>query len=623
MIVYQATKQQFLADAANGIEDIIHEQVAIKLGMKVQVNGSEYNSWKNSLGNYMYHVMNTVALPDDVTVAVEYSIPRTKNRIDFIVAGLDEKKEEKVVIIELKQWADVAVTTKDAVVTTRFQHGITETTHPSYQAWSYSTLLNNFNEVVYAEKIGLIPCAYLHNHQDNNTVSNNFYVEYLKKAPLFCKGEKEKLQEFITKFVKFGGNKDLLYRIDSGNVRPSKELADNLSSMMLGNKEFVLIDDQKLVFETALDLAKNNDGTQKQVFIVEGGPGTGKSVVAINLLVAAIQNKLNAHYVTKNAAPRAVFEAKLSGIMKKSEISNLFQSSGAYIQAKENEIDALIIDEAHRLNAKSGVFSNLGENQIKELIYAAKTAIFFIDEDQRVTWKDIGESGVIEQWATELGAEVTRAKLVSQFRCNGSDGYLAWLDNILEIKETANNSLAGIQYDFRVFDSPTEMRNAVIRKNKNNKARIVAGYCWDWVSKNNSSLFDIEFPEHQFAMQWNLTEDGGTYMIAQNSIDQVGCIHTCQGLELEYVGVIIGKDLIIRDGNVITQPSERAKSDKSLHGYKKDLKDGIEGTEKKADLIIKNTYRTLMTRGMKGCYIFSDDLETRAYFRSRMQKFNF
>ena len=623
MIVYQATKQQFLRDAANGIEDIIYSKLVNNLGIKVQMNGSEYNSWKNSLGNYMYHVMNTATLPDDITVAVEYSIPRTKNRIDFIIVGYDENKEEKIIIIELKQWSDIALTTKDAVVTTRFQHGMTETTHPSYQAWSYSTLLNNFNEVVYSEKIELIPCAYLHNHLDNNTVSNDFYAEYLKKAPLFYKGEKEKLQEFITKFVKFGGNKDLLYRIDSGNVRPSKELADSLSSMMLGNKEFVLIDDQKLVFETALDLAMNNDGTQKQVFIVEGGPGTGKSVVAINLLVAAIQNKLNAHYVTKNAAPRAVFEAKLSGIMKKSAISNLFQSSGAYIQAEENEIDTLIIDEAHRLNAKSGVFSNLGENQIKELIYAAKTAIFFIDEDQRVTWKDIGESGVIEQWARELGAQVTRAKLVSQFRCNGSDGYLAWLDNILEIKETANNSLEGIQYDFRVFDSPSEMRDAVIQKNKNNKARIVAGYCWDWVSKNNASLFDIEFPEFQFAMQWNLTEDGGTYMIAPNSIDQAGCIHTCQGLELEYVGVIIGKDLIIRDGKVITQPSERAKTDKSLHGYKRDLNEGVEGPEKKADLIIKNTYRTLMTRGMKGCYIFSEDLETRDYFRNRMQKFNF
>lgn len=618
MIVYQSTKAEFLVDAANGIEDIVRDHVAHNLGLHVELGGSEYNSWKNSLGNYMFHVMNSPEIPNDAVVAVEYSIPRTKNRIDFIISGLDEKRQEKVVIIELKQWSDVQTTHKDAVVITRFQHGSAETNHPSYQAWSYSTLLHNFNEVVYQEKIDLIPCAYLHNHIDNDTVSNEFYQTYLDKAPLFCKGEKDKLQNFIKRFVKYGGAKNLLYRIDTGNVRPSKELADSLSSMMKGNIEFVLIDDQKLVYETGLDLAGRSKDAEKNVLIVEGGPGTGKSVVAINLLVTCIKKKLNAHYVTKNAAPRAVFEAKLSGSMKKSEISNLFQSSGSYIGAKKDEIDVLIVDEAHRLNEKSGVFSNLGENQIKELIFAAKTSIFFIDEDQRVTWKDIGNSSAIEQWARQLGASVSRAKLESQFRCNGSDGYLAWLDNTLEIKETANSTLEGINYDFQVFDSPSLLREKIIARNQNNKARIVAGYCWEWVSKKDKNAFDITFSEHDFSMQWNLTEDGSAYLIASNSVNQVGCIHTCQGLELEYVGVIIGKDLVVRDGKIITKPSERAKSDKSLNGYKRDLKAGIAGTESKADLIIKNTYRTLMTRGMKGCYIFCEDEETREYFKKRM-----
>jgi uncharacterized protein len=619
MIVYQSTKQQFLVDAANGIEDIVREAVIKQLGLHVQVGGSEYNSWKNSLGNYMYHVMNLEAIPDDAVVAIEYSIPRTKNRIDFIISGLDANREEKVIIIELKQWSDVKITSKDAVISTRFQYGEVESTHPSYQAWSYSTLLNNFNEVVYTEKIDLIPCAYLHNHFDNDTITNYFYNEYLLKAPVFCKGEKEKLQNFITQFVKFGGNKELLYRIDSGNVRPSKELADSLASMMLGNQEFILIDDQKLVYETALDLTKKSDDYNKNVFIVEGGPGTGKSVVAINLLVTTIQNGLNSHYVTKNAAPRAVFEAKLSGSMKKSKISSLFQSSGAYTKSEKNEIDVLIVDEAHRLNEKGGIFSNMGENQIKELIFAAKTSIFLIDEDQRVTWKDIGQISEIEHWANKLGATITYAKLESQFRCNGSDGYLAWLDNTLNIKETANFSLDGISYDFQVFDSPTVMRDKIIEKNINNKARIVAGYCWDWVSKADISLNDIEFPEHNFAMQWNLAVDGSAYLIAPNSINQVGCIHTCQGLELEYVGVIIGRDLIVRDGKIITRPKERARTDKSLNGYQRDLRNGVAGTESKADLLIKNTYRTLMTRGMKGCYIYCVDDETREYFKNRLQ----
>lgn len=621
MIVYQSYKQEFLKDAANGIEDIIRQQVSEKLGINIQIDGSEYNSWKNSLGNFMFHVMNTEDIPSDSLVAVEYGIPRTRNRIDFIISGLDENRKEKVIVIELKQWSDVSITSKDAIVSTRFQFGEKETQHPSYQAWSYTTLLNNFNEVVYTEKIDLVPCAYLHNHLDNNTITNAFYADYLEKSPVFCKGDKEKLQNFISKFVKFGGDRDLLYRIDSGNVRPSKELADSLVSMMKGNKEFVLIDDQKLVYETALSLAKQKSDEKKHVYIIEGGPGTGKSVVAINLLSTLIKEGFNTHYVTKNAAPRAVFEAKLSGSMSKSKISSLFQSSGAYIGSERDEVDVLVIDEAHRLNAKSGIFNNLGENQIKELIFAAKTSIFFIDEDQRVTWSDIGESKIIEDWALKLGAKVTKDKLESQFRCNGSNGYLSWLDNTLEIKVTANTVLSDIPYDFQVFDSPIELRDKVFEKNINNKARIVAGYCWDWVSKKDKSLFDIEFPEFNFEMQWNLVDDGSAYLIAPNSVNQVGCIHTCQGLEVEYVGVIIGRDLVVRDGKVITRPNERAKTDKSLNGYKRDLRNGIVGTEAKVDLIIKNTYRTLMTRGMKGCYVFSSDKETRDYFKSKIASF--
>ena len=130
------------------------------------------------------------------------------------------------------------------------------------------------------------------------------------------------------------------------------------------------------------------------------------------------------------------------------------------------------------------MYQNLGENQIKEIIQAAKFSIFFIDEDQRVTWKDIGEIKEIEKWANKLGATVHHMELQSQFRCNGSDGYLAWLDNVLNIRETANKTLEGIDFDFRVFDSPNMLKEAILRKNEiNNKARLVAGYCWNWVSK--------------------------------------------------------------------------------------------------------------------------------------------
>lgn len=623
MIVYQSTKLGFLNDASNGIEDVVRAQVKEKLNIDIQVGSSEYNSWKNSLGDAMYKVMQTDKIPDDSGVAIEYSIPRTKNRIDFIITGEDEYGKEKVIIIELKQWTDIQKTDKDAIVKTRFKNGLSEELHPSYQAWSYSTLLYGFNATVYEEKIGLEPCAYLHNHIDEGIILSSFYSDYLNKAPAFCKGDKEKLQNFIARFVKYGEKKNTLYRIDHGKIRPSKNLADSLVSMLKGNEEFIMIDEQKIVYETALSLAKKSSETNKNVLIVEGGPGTGKSVVAINLLVSITKLGLNTQYVTKNAAPRGVFEAKLAGTLKKTETSNMFTGSGSFVNVDQNVFDTLIVDEAHRLNAKSGIFKNLGENQIKEIMESAKCSIFFIDEDQKVTWHDIGKKEEIEKWANKLGINIHFLKLESQFRCNGSDGYLSWLDNSLQIKETANNTLEGINYDFKIIESPTELRDLIFDKNKiNNKARLVAGYCWNWESKKNKAVNDISFPDFGFGMRWNLASDGNLWIIAPESVNEVGCIHTCQGLEVDYVGVIIGDDFVIRNGKAVTNPDMRAKTDTSLKGYKKAFKNNPNESKSKADTIIKNTYRTLMTRGMKGCYVYFTDKETQEYFKNRVTSKN-
>ncbi|NNM84120.1 DUF2075 domain-containing protein [Candidatus Parcubacteria bacterium] len=620
MIVYESTKVGFLNDASNGIEDIVRARVKEKLNIDIKVGSSEYDSWKNSLGNAMYKVMQTDKIPDDSTVAIEYAIPRAKNRIDFILTGEDEKGKEKIIIIELKQWTDIQKTSKDGVVLTRFKSGPSEEPHPSYQAWSYSTLLYGFNATVYEENIDLEPCAYLHNHVDDDVILSPFYADYLQKAPAFCKGDKGKLQDFIAKFVKHGEKRNTLYRIDHGEIRPSKNLVDSLTSMLKGNPEFVLIDEQKVVYETALALAKKSSKVNKSVLIVEGGPGTGKSVVAINLLAAITKLGLNTQYVTKNSAPRGVFEAKLTGSFKKSEISNFFTGSGSFVGNEKNMFDALIIDEAHRLNEKSGMFKNLGENQIKEIIDAAKCSIFFIDEDQKVTWNDIGKKEEIEKWANKTDATIQSLKLESQFRCNGSDGYLSWLDNVLGIEETANTTLEGISYDFKVIESPSELRDLIFERNKvANKARLVAGYCWDWVSKKDKNLNDIVFPEYDFGMKWNLASDGNVWIISPTSVSEIGCIHTCQGLEVDYIGVIVGNDFVIRDGVVITNPNKRAKTDASLKGYKKDAKEDLDSANEKAAAIIKNTYRTLMTRGMKGCYVYFVDKETERFFKHRME----
>lgn len=620
MIVYQSSKKRFLGDVlSNEIHDIVRQEYLTRTGHRV--SPQEFRSWEDSM-RHMGGVMNDSDIPDDAGVSIEFHIPQTSKRIDFIITGQDETRNEQLLIIELKGWETAEKTGKDGIVLTRFSGGLKETSHPSYQAWTYSELLRQFNETVYTENISLVSCAYLYRyqHEEADGIRHPFYQVYLEKAPTFLQGrlEKERLQAFIKRYVKHGDSSNLMVRIEQGKIRPSKSLVDSLSRMLDGNPEFLMIDEQKLAFETALELARKTDesGASKQVLVVEGGPGTGKSVVAVNLLVELMrkQGKI-AQYVTKNAAPRAVFHSRLTGQMKKTVISNLFNSSGSFHDAEPDSFNALIVDEAHRLNEKSGMFKNLGENQVKELIHAARLSIFFVDENQQVTWSDIGSRKEIEKWAHQAGAKTHHLVLASQFRCNGSDGYLAWLDHVLGIRKTANPNLSGLDYDFQVFANPNALRAAIMEKNNiRNRARLVAGYCWDWGSKKNRQAHDVVIPAHGFQMQWNLTEDGSLWIQAENSVNQIGCIHTCQGLEVDTVGVIIGDDLVIRNGEVVTNPAARAKTDKSLAGYKAMLKTHPEAARLKADQIIRNTYRTLMTRGMKGCYLYCTDPETQAYF---------
>lgn len=617
MIVYAATKQQFLKDSDNDdIEDVILRHFKEATGKKV--GASEIRSWQGSL-TYMAKVLRDDGLPNSAGLAIELHIPQSSKRIDFLLTGRDENQAKNAVLIELKQWSKASATTKDAIVKTTLGGGLVETIHPSYQVWSYAALLEGFNEAVYDKSIEVRPCAYLHNYVSDGVIDSAHYEAYTRKAPLFLKGPEElaKLRSFLKKHIIHGDNKEVLYELANGKIRPSKALAEALSGLMKGKPEFVLIDDQKSIFESALAAASEASVEAPKVLIIEGGPGTGKTVLAINLLVRLTALKLLSKYVSKNAAPRKVYESKLVGTVKRSHFSNFFSGSGAFIDTEPNTYGALIVDEAHRLNEKSGLYGNLGENQIKELIESAKCSIFFIDEDQRVTLNDIGSKQAIRAFAKAKGATVEEYILSSQFRCSGSDGYLAWLDDVLGIHATANPLLDTSEYEFKVFDSPQAMHAAIEQKNHGNKARVVAGYCWSWLSKKDSKAADIVIG-NDYARQWNLDQDGSLWIIAENSIEQVGCIHTCQGLEVDYIGVIIGPDLVVRDGQVVTSPHERDKHDKSIRGWKKLMKEQPALAQQETDLIIKNTYRTLMTRGMKGCYLYCTDQETAQYFESRL-----
>ena len=622
MLVYSGVKTDFLHSVE---EDTIAEEIKQTIYEKMgrRTPHSEFASWENSLKN-MYIVMNDPQIPEDSGVAIEYNIPQTSKRVDFIVTGYDGFNNPSAVIIELKQWDKLkALPGMDAMVETYTGGALREVVHPSYQAWSYAQLIKDYNATVQDMRVNVEPCAYLHNYLrvDNDPIDSSWYEDYLKDAPAFTKGQNRQLREYIKKHIVKGDNKQVLYYVDQGKIRPSKSLQNSIAKMLQGNAEFIMIDEQKVVYEEVIRLSElcQKDG-HKRTIICKGGPGTGKTVIAVNLLAELTQRSQLVQYVSKNSAPRQVYLRKLKGVMKKSSIDNMFKGSGNFTEAPNNMAGTLIVDEAHRLNEKSGMFHNLGENQIKEIIHASLCSVFFIDEEQRVTMDDIGSIDQIKRWAREEDSNIYEMELVSQFRCNGSNGYLAWLDDVLQIRETANTDLDGIDFDIRICDTPDEVRKLIVEKNKaTNRARILAGYCWNWdkTQSNNTDHHDIKIGD--FEMSWNL-EHGEPFAVAETSVNEVGCIHTSQGLEFDYVGVIIGEDIRYENGEVITDFTKRAKTDNSLKGIKSLYKENPEEAQKRADEIIRNTYRTLLTRGMRGCYIYCVDSELKKYLSIRVRQ---
>lgn len=621
MIIYSEPKSVFVADVLEGrIDEKVERSIEEKLHRRT--GRSEMDSWRNSLTR-MGNVIDGSALPDDSTVSLEYNIPYTSKRVDMIVSGADDDGRCSAVIIELKQWTHAeAVEGKDDIVATTLGGGVHETTHPCYQAWSYATAIADFNEDVRDENVLLKPCAYLHNYiaSDPEPLLGPQYSDCLENAPMFTKHDGRRLREFLERFVRKGDRGRTILLIDKGRLRPSKSLQDVFASMMEGNREFTLLDSQKVVYEEVLAQARAAvRSDRRRTVIVEGGPGTGKTVLAVNLLYELTHEGMASLYVSKNAAPRNVYEAKLKGSRKRgrSRIDQLFVGSGRFTADDGKVFDALITDEAHRLNEKSGLYGNLGENQVMEIIRASRLSVFFIDQDQRVTLKDIGTIGEIRRQAEALDSDVEVLHLDSQFRCSGSDGYLEWLDRVLQIRgEESPETEPTFSYDFRVYDDPERLRQDIMELNRRNgKSRMLAGYCWNWdpKNKNNPEFHDVTIPGTGFGMSWNLGNTG-TWAIDEGSENEIGCIHTCQGLEFDYVGVIIGDDMRYEDGMIVTDASKRARTDQSLKGLKKMHPDKDEAN-RVADRIIKDTYKVLMTRGMNGCYIYCTNSALSQYFK--------
>jgi hypothetical protein len=571
-------------------------------------------SLQNSLPA-MERVIRRAGIADDCGVLVEYKIPLTNFSIDFVVAGQDIDGKKNFVIVELKQWQQATIADGDGLVESFTGGAKRVVTHPSYQSMRYKDFIGDFNETVYGGSVQAYSCAYLHNYPEKEPepLLNDKYLKVIEKSPVYFRDDQSKLEEFIAKYVKCGKGMDILYEINNGKIRPSKKLIDHVSSMFAGNQNYILLDEQKVAFETARVIANK---AEKSVLIIKGGPGTGKSVISVNLVSALLNDKLNAIFVAPNASFRDTLVKKLTLDHSAQRVRNVFKGSAAFYDSGENEFDVLIVDEAHRLK-KKGAFMYKGTNQVEDIIKAARTSIFFIDDDQAVRPDDIGTVKELRKVAGEYNIPVHEMELKAQFRCSGAEGYINWLSDVLQIKETANyDGWDKKSFEFKIFDNPNAMREAVNKKaQQGHVARILAGYAWKWSSagegNNDGDIEDVEIPEYDFRMPWNSRKVGTTWAIDDRGIDQVGCIHTSQGLEFDYVGVIVGEDLHFN-------PEKQLFS--TDHDKYKDVtgKKGLREKPEELNRLVRNIYKVLMTRGMKGCYVYFTDKEVEAYFKKRI-----
>ena len=599
MIIYKNTADGFRDDVdRNQITELIEHELREYFGRNV--SSSERRALTNSLG-FMEKIVRRSKVNGDCGILVEYNIPATSNRIDFLISGYDKNNNKNLIIIELKQWEKAQKTDKDGIVITFLGRGEVETTHPSYQANSYKLFLKDYNENIYNGDIYPYSCAYLHNYKELKTepLKSDLYKDLIKDTPIYFKDDYEKLENFVNKHVGKGKGMDILYEIERSKIRPSKKLVNHVISMFKGNQEFILLDKQKVAYEMALNLAKKRD--KKSVIIIKGGPGTGKSVVSMNVLGRLLQKKLNVVFVAPNASFRNVMIQKLAQDNTKVRIKHLFKGSAGFLDTENNIYDVAVIDEAHRL--KDGTaYQYQGDNQIEDIVKSAQTSIFFIDDYQRIRPEDIGSIKEIKRVAENNGAKYYEIELVAQFRCSGAEGYINWLDDVLHIKKTANfDGWNNDEFEFKIFDNPNDLYSTIKEKcNEGCKARLLAGYAWKWTSEKDGNkdaeINDVKIPEYDFSMPWNSRKTGTLWATDPKGINQVGCVHTSQGLEFDYVGIIVGNDLRFETQNLSYRVDWNSYKDAS---GKKRLKDNPE----KLCMYVKNIYKILMSRGIKGCYV--------------------
>lgn len=616
MILYEETIERFNEDVMqNRIADRAAEKY--RTHYKKSPSDSEYRSWTYSLAilnnSFLYAGLK------DNHIVVEYELPYSSRRIDVLLFGRDTDRQENIVMMELKQWSNENVDDSEADGNVIVDYGKfwKEQAHPALQVQGYHFDLKDFLEIFEKKDAPeLSSCVYAHNYsrEGKTVLFSNKFSQAIKTFPIFAKEDAVELGRYLKEHLQGGEGRIIFDRFAGSAVRPSKKLLDHTSDMINKQQIFNLLDDQIAAYNSIMHRAKQLAKLkEKSIVIVKGGPGTGKSVIALEVMGELLRQGKKVVHATGSSAFTNTLR-KVVGVRAKS----LFKFFNSFSAVEPNSFDVLVCDEAHRIRETSvDRYTPKSQRtdlpQIDELLQVARLNIFFIDENQVVRPNEIGNIAMIKDAAKRFGvdkAKIAEFELKTQFRCSGSDAYLQWIDKVLDIRGS-NIARFDPKMEFRIFDSPSNMMEEIRARNREekNSARIVAGFCWPWSEPNRDGSLVNDVKIGDFEMPWEKKNMFWKWATDDSGMEQVGTVYTAQGFEFDYLAVIFGNDLVY-DFN--------SKSWEAIPENSFDT-----AVKRKNDLLVqhlKNVYRVLLSRAHKGVYIYFMDKDTEKYFKEKMNE---
>ncbi|MGW7550334.1 DNA/RNA helicase domain-containing protein [Streptomyces rimosus] len=613
MTLHRSSARALIGDGTTAHRSYVEELAnSYFFAYQQRPSAAEKRSWAESL-DALARLLAAAGL-DDVELLIEYQLPMCSLRVDVILAGVHPSTGEPAyVLVELKQWSGACAIEYAPDLCEVPHHPVRRAMlHPVAQVNRYCEYLTDLTQVLEGHEHRVSGVAYLHNATDAS-------VRSLLSAPvsdgrLFTRTTRDALVSFLQSKIK----KDPDHRAGDALLQsrraPGTKLMDVASKMVLEREHFTLLDEQQSAFSLVLrtlEKARKQDGA-KELVLISGGPGSGKSVIALSLLGELARARYRVAHATGSKSFTRTLQSTICHGRKGT--GKLFTYFNSYERARSNDLDVLILDEAHRmretsngapLNSKWAV-----RRQVEELIEAARVPVFLLDQHQVVRPGETGTTEVIEKTAAERGVVVRHVDLNAQFRCGGSRTYETWVLRLLGLEPGGPMRWPKEEkFALEVVDSPEEMEAWLRSKcGPGSTARIAAGFCWPWSDPEEDGTLVDDVRIGTWARPWNVNNQHGVGDVPSSDLwathpggsGQIGCIYTAQGFEYDWNGVIIGPDLVWRDDR--WRAVQSASEDSAL----------ADASPTEFDRLVRNTYKVLLTRGMAGTVVYATDTRTRA-----------